>query len=92
MPISYSIAEARNNLASIVHDLEETPIIQLTRRGEPVALLVAQTEFQRLQAGLGNFWDAYTAFRSRENLEANEIGPETFADLRDRAPGREAAW
>ena len=92
MTTSYSIAEARQNLAAIVHELEQTPVIKLTRRGEPVAVLVAQAEFQRMQVGLTNFWDAYTAFRLSVNLQELAIDPEIFADVRDRSPGREVNW
>ena len=92
MTTSYSIAEARHNLAAIVHELEQTPIISLTRRGEPVAVLIAQHEFQRMQAGMTNFWDAYAAFRQAHDIQALEIEPEVFAGVRDRSPGREVTW
>ena len=36
---SFSIAEARHDLAAVVHQLEHQPRIQLTRRGKPVAVL-----------------------------------------------------
>ena len=38
----YTIAEARHNLAAIVHELEDKEQIELTRRGEPVAVLLSQ--------------------------------------------------
>jgi prevent-host-death family protein len=39
MPKTYSIAEARHNLAAIVHEAERQSPVALTRRGEPVAVL-----------------------------------------------------
>lgn len=51
MEKSYSIAEARNDLASIVHDVEGASAVELTRRGRPVAVLLSVEEYRRLAAG-----------------------------------------
>jgi len=47
----YSISEARHNVAAIVHEVERTGSVGITRRGEVVAHLVAEREFQRLAHG-----------------------------------------
>ncbi len=86
----YSIAEARNQFAAIVHDLKTTPSIQLTRRGKPVAMLLAIEEYERLAAGRAGFWDNYQAFRDAVDLAGLDIEPAIFDDLRDALPGREA--
>jgi prevent-host-death family protein len=85
----YSIAEARHNLAAIVHDLEQQPVVELTRRGEPVAVLLSIEAYRRLAPGATTFWEAYTAFRSA--VDRAQIGsePEIFAEVRDRSPGCE---
>lgn len=88
MEKSYSIAEARNNLASIVHDVEEASAVELTRRGKPVAVLLSVEEYRRLAAGEKDLWDAYTGFRRRFDLRRLGIGPEVFEGLRDPSPGR----
>lgn len=88
----YSIAEARNHLAAIVHDLEASPSIQLTRRGKPVAVLLAIDEYERLVAGTVGFWERYTAFKETVDLAQLNIEPVVFEGLRDRSPGREVAW
>lgn len=87
----YSIAEARHNLASIVHELEDQPLIELTRRGEPVAVLLSLKSYQQLLPGGGGFWAAYSVFRAMfgPDQPAAELDP--FSDLRDRSPGREVA-
>jgi cellobiose PTS system EIIB component len=84
----YSIAEARHDLAAIVHELEEQPRIELTRRGEPVAVLLSLTEYRRLLARQRDFWSAYTMFRAQFALEAGDTD-ELLRDTRDAAPGRE---
>lgn len=84
----YSIAEARHNLAAIVHELEGQPMIELTRRGEPVAVLLSLASYRRLLPRAGGFWAAYTAFR--ETFGTGEGEGDAFSDVRDRSPGREA--
>lgn len=85
---SYSIAEARDNLASIVHDVEEASAVELTRRGKPVAVLLSVEEYRRMAAGGRDLWDALTAFRGRVDLGRLDIGSEVFGGLRDPSPGR----
>jgi len=50
----YSIAEARIRLPRIVDQAEAGIEVELTRRGQPVAVLVSCREFERLQ-GKGVF-------------------------------------
>jgi antitoxin Phd len=89
MPKTYSIAEARHNLAAIVHEAERQSPVALTRRGEPVAFLLSVQEYQRLLGKETRFWDAYTSFRNSVDLTQLDIEPRTFHDLRDSTPGRE---
>ncbi|HZQ08815.1 MAG TPA: type II toxin-antitoxin system Phd/YefM family antitoxin [Anaerolineae bacterium] len=89
---TFSIAEARHSLAELVHQLERQPIIHLTRRGKPVAVLLSQREFERLTATRTPFWDAYTVFRKSFDLVALDIEPNIFHDTRDRSLGREMEW
>ena len=44
----YSIAEARQQLSAIVHEAERMGAVRITRRGQVVARLVSEHEFQRL--------------------------------------------
>jgi antitoxin Phd len=88
----YSIAEARHNLAAIVHEAERQSPVELTRRGEPVAVLLSLEEYQRLLAKGTRFWDAYTAFRSSTDLAKLHIESSVFEDLRDASPGRDVDW
>jgi prevent-host-death family protein len=92
MSKTYSIAEARQNLAAIVHEAERQSPIELTRRGEPVAVLLSIQEYQRLLSKEANFWDAYTAFRHSVDLSQLNIEPSVFEGVRDPSPGREVRW
>ncbi len=48
MEKKYSIAEARQRLPAIVHEAERAGAVRITRRGQVVARLLAEHEFQRL--------------------------------------------
>ena len=88
----YSIAEARNHFAEIVHDLKHVSRVEVTRRGRPVAILISVEEFEMLRAGNSTFTSAYEAFRNTYDLTKAEIEPEAFANLRDPSLGRELNW
>lgn len=91
MTNTYSIAEARNQFTALVHDLQHKPLIRLTRRGKPVAVLLSIEEYERLSTPKLGFWQAYNQFRQEIDLGALEIDPGLFTE-RDPSPGREVAW
>ncbi len=89
---TYSVAEARNRFAEIVHDLKHVSRVEVTRRGRPVAILISVEEFEMLRSGNVTFTSAYEAFRSKFDLAREGIEPSVFEGLRDRSPGREMSW
>ena len=89
---TYSVAEARDRFAEIIHDLERVPRIEVTRRGRPVAVLVSVEEYERLRNGGTAFWNAYSAFRDAYDLAEQGIEPEVFEGVRESSPGRELNW
>ena len=67
--------------------------IQLTRWGKPVAVLLSTREYERLQKGKVDLWEAYLDFRERYNLAELEIDVDTiFTNVRDYSSGREMNW
>jgi prevent-host-death family protein len=89
----YSIAEARDNFTSMVHEAEKGTQVELTRRGKPVAVLIGAEDFERLSKGTPSFSAAYEKFRRDFDLEALDINSdEIFGDLRDLSPGRDFNW
>ena len=88
MSDQYSIAESRHNLAALVRKLEVQPLIEITRRGEPVAVLMSLQEYQRLSAGRVGFWEAYSQYINDVNLADLNIEPEVFAGVRSPEPGQ----
>ena len=67
---AYSIAEARNHLAALVHRAEEGNPVRIMRRGRSVAVLLSEKEYARLSSGQKGFWNALTSFR--EEVQAGE--------------------
>lgn len=90
MSRKYSIAEARSSLPRIVDEAEAGLEVELTRRGQPVAVLVSRREFDRLRAQRRHFREAYRRFLDQFSLD--EVGLErevTFS--RDKSAGRKVS-
>lgn len=88
MTPKYSIAEARARFAALVHEVEEDGAVQITRRGEVVAMLVSRREYERLSGNQGDFYKAVMEFRAAYNVEDLDIDPEIF-EVRPSETGRE---
>jgi prevent-host-death family protein len=88
---SYSVAEARNHLPAIVHEAERGSPAQVTRRGEPVAIVLAAREYNRLAGRCPPLWKAIEGFRRRHDLTVLDAEG-VFRGTRDRSPGRGGRW
>jgi prevent-host-death family protein len=84
----YSIAQARHDLAAIVHELEQQQSVELTRRGEPVAVMLSVQEYRRLLTNKGDFWTTYMAFCAEQPLDTHDLDA-FLHTLRDPSPGRD---
>lgn len=85
----HSIADARRNLPRLVREAEHGKTVELTRRGDPVAVLVGCRTFERLAAGRRGFAEAYREFEATVDLADLAFDPdELFAGARDATPGR----
>ena len=87
----YSIAEARSRLPMIVDQAEAGVEIELTRRGQPVAVLVSHREFERLRGKRLHFRDAYRKFLKTHSLQEIGVDEDFAASVRDRATGRKVS-
>lgn len=89
MRTQHSIAEARYNLPKLVREAEAGEPIELTRRGESVAVLLGRREYERLAARARRFSEAWSEFTREIDLSELRIDPdEIFNDVRDTQPGR----
>ena len=84
----YSIAEARSRLPTIVDEAEAGREIELTRRGQPVAVVVSCRAFERLRGRRRHFGDAYRVFLERHSLEAIGLDDNFGTSTRDKTVGR----
>ena len=87
MAYTYSIAEARARLRVIVEQAEAGLEVELTRRGEPVAVVLSCREVERLRGKRPHFRDVYSRFLDKYSLDKAGLEDE-FANVRDAATGR----
>jgi prevent-host-death family protein len=91
---TYSIAEARDQFAALVRRVElDKKAVQVTRRGDPVVMILSVAEYQRLvaQQPRQDFWQAYQAWRNDWQVDEWEEEFDPFAGIRDKHPGRDIA-
>jgi antitoxin Phd len=88
----YSIAEARDRLPALVHDVEANGPVELTRRGKPVAVVLSMQEYERLRPPKEDFWDAYQRLNKEYDFASLDITPDVFPPPRDPSPGRDFSW
>jgi prevent-host-death family protein len=97
---SYSIAAARDSFPSLVRAAEGGVAIELTRRGKPIAVLVALADYERLTAGRRGFRENYQDFlRRNPDFAVNAVEPEDWLcddrgdrNGRDPSGGRDFSW
>ncbi len=91
----YSVAEARDQLSRLVHEAEARQVIHLTRRGRPVAVLLSEEEYARLQSrqpAPPSLTAAIAAWRQEAGEEGVDLCADEVSAWRDRDPGRSACW
>lgn len=86
---SYSIAQARDKFTAIVHDVEQSSAVEVTRRGKPIAVIISVDEYQRLKNGKKSFADAIDEFRNSVDWDLFDEDEDIFEGVRDRSAGRE---
>jgi prevent-host-death family protein len=86
----HSIAEARSQLPSLVREAESGKTVELTRRGEPVAVLIGRRQYERLTGRSRGFFESYQEFTREFDLRELAINPdELFGPARDDGRGRD---
>ncbi len=83
-----SISAARENLPSLVRDAERGLIVTLTRRGEPVAVLIATDRYDAQMKRSVPLSRAIDDFRRNVDLEELDIEA-AYDGVRDRSRGRD---
>lgn len=86
-----SVAEARQNFARLIERARQGRPIRITRRGEPVAVLLSAAEYLALTGERPSLIEATRLVRERLDVESLGIGDEEVEGLRDGSAGREVA-
>ncbi|MBT9587641.1 type II toxin-antitoxin system Phd/YefM family antitoxin [bacterium] len=81
----FTVAEARNQLPNLLHLVESSGSVQISRRGKPVAVVMSMHDYQKLKQAGPTFAEFLSDFRDRHDLTGLE---DVFLDVRDRTPGR----
>ena len=83
-----SVADARRELPQLLREVEDGAQVQITRRGEPVAVLISLQEYRRLSGRGGGFLEAYQAWEADTEPADRALPEDYFDQIRDRSPGR----
>jgi prevent-host-death family protein len=84
-----SVAEARQHFARLIKRAQQGKTIEITRRGEPVAVLLSASEYSAITGERSSFIDAMRQVRERLGVDELEIGDAEFEGLCEESPGRE---
>lgn len=86
-----TIAEAKNNLSQLIHQLESDEAIHLTRHGRPVAVMLSEANYQKLTQKNKGLFQAIQQWRSQ--LDEDSALTETeLKQLRAASQEREFLW
>ena len=81
---TYSIEQAHLQFIELVRAVEHESVIQLTQRGQLVAVLLSPSEFNRLRNNQIGFEEAYEQFRQNYvDKEPDMDVDEIFGNVRD---------
>jgi len=84
----YSVAEAKDQLPRLVHEAEAGAVVEITRRGRAVAVLLSTDAYERLTTRPGSLWLGIRELQAEYGPALAE-GDDPFADVRDPSPGRD---
>lgn len=86
-----TIAEAKNNLSQLIHQLEFDEPIHLTRHGKPVAVMLSETNYQKLTGKNKGLYQAIQQWRAQLEAECGFTESE-LKNLRTASHGRDFSW
>lgn len=85
---TYSASMARADLPAIMSEVQEGLMIQITRRGEPVALIISATECADAEQRRPTFGEACADFLARFGVDGLGLDRKLFRILRDQCQSR----
>ena len=91
----YSIAQARDRFTQLVHEVEQGETVEVTLRGQRVAVLVSAEEYDRWRKPKQDFWQSVLAWREKYGLDDRDEDDEDrefesiMSAVRDQSSGPE---
>ncbi len=86
-----TIAEAKNNLSQLIHQVESGESIQITRHGKPVAVLLSESNYQQLTNQGSHLYQAIQQWHNQ--LDGDGVLTETeLKHQRVNVSGRKFLW
>ena len=87
-----SVAEAKNKLPSILREVEEGSVVEITRYGKSVAMVLPERDYRRMVESGQGFWASLGKVRDLISSEGIVIDESDLGNLRDPLPGRAFVW
>jgi prevent-host-death family protein len=87
-----SIAEAKNNLSHLIHELDAEEAIQLTRHGKPVAVMMSEAHYKKLSSPTSSLNTAILNWRDQQDELSTGFSEGTLESIRSEAKGRDFSW
>ena len=92
MKEQYSTQQLNQNLPKVPEQISQGNSVEITQAGEPFAVILSASEYQRLTASKSTFWTSLQEFYDHNDLSDLETEADVLADVRDRSPGREVSF
>ncbi len=89
MSNQYSVAEARDQFARLVRFAEKGKVVEVTRRGKTVAVILSAKEYLKQWNRKKPLWKGIEEWRKKYNVDALGLGPEIWDGVGDKSPGRD---
>jgi prevent-host-death family protein len=86
-----TIAEAKNNLSQLIHQLESDEAIHLTRHGKPVAVMLSEANYQKLTHKGKSLYQAIQQWRNQLDSDSGLTESE-LKNVRATSQGRDFSW
>ncbi len=91
-----TIREAKNAFTRLIHSAEKGEAVRITRHGKPVAVLVSNREYQRLNTGGARKdpWEFLKDWRAKLPDDFEGLSDREVDSWRDRSTGggRTSTW
>lgn len=88
----FSIAQAKDKLPGLVHEVERGRAIEITRHGKAVAVIVSVDDYARMSVSRPSFGAALSSFLERWPAAGDGIDRTFLRGARPRGRGRKFSW